>query len=150
MPILLAVFLVRLTMASEYGINWSEFKQKMANAVKTAENNKKNFGVLSVKTANPNGVLARSVSNNLQRFETGKTPAPWIKDKPAKFVDFMQERWAPVGAKNDPGNLNANWAGNVRSAISKQTTPEQYQQYKDMNLVENQAPWMNVTGVARA
>lgn len=133
----------------EHGVNYSKFKQLMANAVKTAENNKKNLGVLSVKTADPNGVLTRSVGNNLDRWKSGKTPAPWIKDKPAKFVDFMQERWAPIGASNDPNNFNANWAGNVRNAIQRQVTPDQYQQYKNMNLVENQAPWMNVTGVAR-
>ena len=134
---------------SQHGVSLDKFKQLMANAVKTAENNKKNFGVLSVKTANPNGVLARSVSNNLQRFETGKTPAPWIKDKPPKFVDFMADRWAPIGAKNDPNNLNKNWAPNVRNAIQKQTTPDQYQQLQKQNLVQNNAPWMNVTGVAR-
>ena len=32
----------------------------------------------------------------------------------AEFVAFWGERWAPVGAKNDPRNLNSNWVDNVR------------------------------------
>jgi hypothetical protein len=29
------------------------------------------------------------------------------------FVEFWAKRWAPVGAKNDPTSLNANWPKNV-------------------------------------
>lgn len=29
------------------------------------------------------------------------------------FIEFLGARWAPVGADNDPGNLNANWVENV-------------------------------------
>lgn len=32
---------------------------------------------------------------------------------PGDFVVFWGARWAPVGAKNDPTNLNANWVSNV-------------------------------------
>ncbi len=31
------------------------------------------------------------------------------------FVVFWGKRWAPVGATNDPHNLNANWSRNVYS-----------------------------------
>lgn len=31
------------------------------------------------------------------------------------FVDFWAARWAPIGAANDPKNLNANWPKNVRA-----------------------------------
>lgn len=31
------------------------------------------------------------------------------------FIDFWAARWAPVGAANDPGNLNSNWAKNVKA-----------------------------------
>ena len=41
----------------------------------------------------------------------------WIKsggeDRQDAFVAFWANRWAPVGAKNDPANLNVNWASNV-------------------------------------
>jgi peptidoglycan DL-endopeptidase CwlO len=31
----------------------------------------------------------------------------------ADFVAFLGQRWAPLGAENDPNNLNANWVPNV-------------------------------------
>jgi hypothetical protein len=31
----------------------------------------------------------------------------------AAFVNFFARRWAPVGATNDPTNLNRNWPTNV-------------------------------------
>ena len=30
------------------------------------------------------------------------------------FIDFLGDRYAPVGADNDPGGLNSNWERNVR------------------------------------
>jgi len=30
------------------------------------------------------------------------------------FIDFMGDRYCPVGAENDPNGLNANWERNVR------------------------------------
>lgn len=30
-----------------------------------------------------------------------------------RFVEFWRDKWAPLGAKNDPKNLNKNWARNV-------------------------------------
>lgn len=35
------------------------------------------------------------------------------QSNPAGFVSFWAARWAPVGAKNDPTSLNANWPKNV-------------------------------------
>ena len=31
------------------------------------------------------------------------------------FIDFLARTWAPVGADNDPTNLNANWPRNVKA-----------------------------------
>jgi hypothetical protein len=33
----------------------------------------------------------------------------------AQFVDRWAQRWAPVGAENDPTALNANWPTNVKA-----------------------------------
>lgn len=114
----------------------TNFLTVMANAIKTAENNPRNLGVLSVKTSDPNSVLNQSVSNNYNRWISGKTPAPWIKNKPEKFVDFMKERWAPNNVKNDPNNLNKNWAPNVKSAIKKQVGEEKYKNFSVLDLVQ--------------
>lgn len=110
-------------------------RQLIAQAVKYAENNPRNHGVLSVKTANPSATVQESVDNNLMRWANGDYPAPWVKEKPKKFVDFMQKRWAPIGAENDPNNLNQNWAPNVRYYLKQKLGPELYKQWQDMNLV---------------
>ena len=45
---------------------------------------------------------------------------PWTgEDNPRRlvftndFIRFVGERWAPIGADNDPTDLNANWVPNV-------------------------------------
>lgn len=106
-------------------------------AVAGAENNK-NMGVLSVKTSNPTQTMRDSIVNNYARWVTGGNPAPWIKEKPKKFVDFMQRRWAPLGAENDPRGLNKNWAPNVRSIIQRSVSPAEYEKLKALNIVLNQ------------
>lgn len=118
------------------GALMDEFQAPMAEAVKFAENNKRNHGVLSVKTTNPSKVLNTSVANNLDRFMTG-APSNENYDNSGtqRFVDFMQQRWAPIGAENDPKNLNANWSPNVRHYL-KTKYPQKYQQWRDMNLVK--------------
>lgn len=117
------------------------FMDIMAKAIKHAENNPRNHGVLSVKTDNPSAVLNNSVKNNFKRWESGKTPAPWIKESPEKFVDFMKLRWAPDGAENDPNNLNKNWAPNVKSSIKKQVGPDQYKKFEALDLVKALNPF---------
>lgn len=40
----------------------------------------------------------------------------YLKADPTRrgdFIRFWGQRWAPVGATNDPSNLNANWTHNV-------------------------------------
>lgn len=52
-------------------------------------------------------ILARSATHALCDFvrANGKTQAD--------FVLFWAAKWAPIGAKNDPTLLNANWPRNV-------------------------------------
>jgi len=50
-------------------------------------------------------VLCRSCVHALSDFMK--------KTAPGSFVAFWQERWAPIGAANDPQRLNGHWAKNV-------------------------------------
>ena len=50
-------------------------------------------------------VLARSCTHALCDFV--RTSAP------GSFIEFWRNRWAPLGAANDPHALNANWSVNV-------------------------------------
>lgn len=79
------------------------YVEKFADAIRRAEGNS-NYGVLSIpcKTeAKCRQICINSIKNNLKRYEKS--------DKSLDFISFMAKRWAPVGVKNDPRNLNANW-----------------------------------------
>lgn len=107
-----------------------------AKAIARQENDATgNLGVRSFKPENPSSVLMNSIMNNYLRWKTGRTPAPWIKERPPKFIDFMQRRWAPIGAENDPRNLNVNWAPGVRSILQQIIGDQKYKELQDMNLV---------------
>ena len=120
-----------------------EFRAPMGEAVKFAENNPRNHGVLSVKTENPGAVLDESVVNNLDRFMAGRQSSDnWDNSATPKFVDFMRERWAPVNADHPSvrvtpkeNELNPNWAPNVRAYL-KQQYPKEYEKWRAMNLVK--------------
>lgn len=60
-------------------------------------------------------VAARTVSNNLSRYqsETGNTALVDRQRYSDDFVRWFSARYAPIGAANDPTNLNANHAGNL-------------------------------------
>lgn len=104
---------------------------QISQAVKVAENNPRNHGVLSVKTDNPSKVLNDSVYSNFVRWDQA--------GRPGKFVDFMQQRWAPIGVANDPNNLNKNWAPNVRGALQQNPNVD-YQTLQANNIAMNQNP----------
>lgn len=115
-----------------------------SKAVEIAENNKRNQGVLSIPTKTPEEALnvqKDSIYNNYVRWlenQQGVLPkwdVPKGANKEDKYTDFMQKRWAPLGVKNDPDNLNKNWAPNVRKVLQSLLTPEQYQYLKQLNIV---------------
>jgi hypothetical protein len=109
-------------------------------AIKKAENNPRNFGVLSKQVNSPseaNQVLNESIDNNFWRWLQTSPDGVYMPKE--KFVDFMQQRWAPIGAANDPDNLNVNWAPNVRKFLRKQLGQDEYERWKRLNLV--QVPW---------
>ena len=102
----------------------------IAKAIKTAEGNPRNFGVLSVPTSSSgeaNTVLNNSIRNSIIRWIQAGQPIP--------FSEFMQKRWAPIGAENDPKNLNVNWLLNVETALSKYLGDEEYTKWKRAKMV---------------
>jgi len=104
----------------------------MKQAVKVAEGDPTRHGVRSVSVDSPNEadkVLENSIRNNYIRWKQAGSPG--------KFVDFMQQRWAPIGAENDPTNLNTNWSPNVRGSLSGQMSPEDYSNWERLNLVRS-------------
>lgn len=75
---------------------------------------KKPFGILSVKCDGYNDcrrICMNTVVNNMKRFKNygHKTH----KD----YLSFLASRYAPVGAANDPTNLNKHWLKNIKSIL---------------------------------
>jgi hypothetical protein len=85
---------------------------RLLEAVVTAEGNIIKAVQCSIPTVTTEDealqVLARSATHAM---------ADWIELLPIEqrqaFVAFWGARWAPVGVKNDPTGLNANWVENV-------------------------------------
>jgi len=78
------------------------------------------LGVLSVSAptlADQYDVAARSLANNEKRYTdvTGQSPVGGDGRLTPDFLRFFSARWAPVGASNDPTNLNSNHARNLES-----------------------------------
>lgn len=91
----------------------------IANAIYKAEGGtkaKKPYGILSVACegeAHCRRICINTIRNNFVRYQ--------IDNKGYKdFIEFLASRYAPVGAGNDPTNLNINWIKNVRYFINKE------------------------------
>ena len=106
-----------------------------AQAIKRQENDPTGMMGVRSMTGDPGKILNQSILNNFNRWQGGKAPAPWIKEKPKKFIDFMQRRWAPLGAENDPKNLNQYWAPGVRSILKQMVGEDEYRRLEGMDLV---------------
>ncbi len=55
---------------------------------------------------------AWTIRKNYERFNSLSSKE---RSKYADFIDFLGNRYAPIKADNDPGNLNSNWKRNVRN-----------------------------------
>jgi len=76
------------------------------------------FGVLSVPAPTYGDqllVAARSFRHSEDRYEqqTGKGARDETGHYTEAFLRFFSARWAPIGAENDPDNLNSHHANNL-------------------------------------
>lgn len=108
-----------------------KFLPNFGAAVDVAENDRLH-GVRSVSAKTPEEakkIQEESIYNNLKR---------WIlAGKPGKFIEFMRDRWAPLGAENDPKDLNFNWAPNVRGHLQQNLDPKMLKFWKGQGIVRN-------------
>jgi len=84
-------------------------------AIRKAENGKKGceFGIVHPRAWNTNldtqaGWCAATVVKNFERWSGNGISGD------GSFIEFLGSRYAPIGAENDPDNLNKNWVQNVR------------------------------------
>jgi hypothetical protein len=80
---------------------------RLADAIYIAEGGKKTshaYGILAhYKKTSPRQACINTINHALRDWN-GK----------GDFVVFLGGRYCPIGAKNDPKGLNANWTKNVR------------------------------------
>ena len=84
--------------------------ERLATAIYHAEG--------GAKTAHPYGILAkyktttpRDACKNTIRSKWRE----WVKlGAKGDYLAYLQSRYAPIGAENDPTGLNRNWLKNVR------------------------------------
>ena len=79
-------------------------------AIREAEKGRKGFefGIISAKNTDLETqcrYACETIINNVKRF---------YRQTEKDFITFLGSRYAPVGADNDPHNLNANWVSNVK------------------------------------
>lgn len=86
-------------------------------AIRYAENGGKGkeYGILHPRVKptyrSQAGWCAATVQKNYDR---------WVKaGSKGEFVVFLGKRYCPVGADNDPDNLNRHWIGNVRKFYAR-------------------------------
>lgn len=107
----LIVFLMVLGMVS---ICYAEnpYFDSVADAIYKAEG--------GVKTRHPYGILAK-YKNTTPRQACLNTIAHAYRDWDGKgdFIEFLGNRYAPIGVANDPTNLNKNWIKNVKYFLEK-------------------------------
>lgn len=95
--------------------------EKIADAIYKAESSKKYpYGIVSIKIkgntqaekeAYARKICINTIKNNWRRYQKSA--------KTNDFVEFLGNRYAPVGADNDKSNLNKNWIANVRYFLNK-------------------------------
>jgi hypothetical protein len=81
--------------------------EKIADAIYLAEGGAKTshpYGILKhYKNTSPRQACLNTINNNYRRW-----------DGRGDFIDALARVYCPVGADNDPQNLNKNWAKNVK------------------------------------
>ena len=90
---------------------------KLVNAIYIAEggaNTSHPYGILEkYKTTTPRQACINTVNHALRDY-TKEVFSDY------EFIVFLGNRYCPVGAENDPTNLNKNWIPNVWSLYQKE------------------------------
>ena len=92
--------------------------EKIVNSVYIIEGGsttKYPYGIVSIDTKGDEEyarkICFNTVRNNKVRFMN--------QTKYKCYIEFLGSRYAPVGAKNDPTNLNKNWVKNLKYYLAK-------------------------------
>lgn len=77
--------------------------ERLATAIRKAEGNP-NYGILkNIKGNNFRKACIQTIRKRILSWDGRRD-----------FIEYLGISYAPIGAKNDPNNLNKNWTKNVR------------------------------------
>lgn len=91
---------------------------KIVSAIYKIEGGAKTKYPFGIKSINTNGdynkakrICENTVRNNYVRWQKSS--------KSIDYLEFLQRRYCPIGASDDPKNLNSNWLKNLRKELGK-------------------------------
>jgi len=92
--------------------------ERLADAIKRAENSRtKPYGILKPYcSAKTEAQCRKGCLQTIQKAYSRYKKGPQSLD----FISFLAKTYAPVGASNDPKNLNKNWIKNVTYFYTKE------------------------------
>ena len=86
---------------------------KLANAIYRAEGGAKTrhpYGILTkYKTTTPRQACINTCKHKYKDWQAAGNPG--------SYLEYLASRYAPIGAANDPTNLNKNWLKNVKANL---------------------------------
>ena len=112
---IVTVLLILICFGVCFAGNWEDYSNnQIVNAIYWAEGGK--------STSHPYGILAhyehttprQACINTIKHVRRDFKGENWLG---LDFVEFLASRYAPIGASNDPSNLNVNWVKNVKSLL---------------------------------
>jgi len=114
--IIITLMLIVIPMFFCRGAN-EDYFDRIVDAIYRAEGGAKAqylYGIRSVKYKDAEE--ARRICYNTVRNNWGR----WEKSgQQVEYLVFLANRYAPIGAENDPKGLNNNWLRNVRFYLNK-------------------------------
>lgn len=109
------VLILAIMMGTAHAEDWTD--EAVVEAIYKAEGGPKAvkpFGILSVPCDGYDScrrICLNTVRNNRKRFAK--------QSLFTDYLEFLASRYAPIGAENDPTNLNKNWLKNVRYFLER-------------------------------
>lgn len=102
--------LVALVVLSLHSVCYADIDvSKLADAIYMAEGGSRAshlYGIMQTYKSTSSRQACINTINHMVRDYRGE-------DTPKAFIEALQKRYAPIGANNDPKNLNKNWSKNV-------------------------------------
>jgi hypothetical protein len=119
--LIVSFFVILYSLICFYALPADYTDEHIVNAIykaEGAEKAKKPFGILSVSCEGYDDcrqICFNTVRNNRKRY------ADYGYKQYDTYLEFLASRYAPIGASNDPHNLNQNWLKNVRYFLKQES-----------------------------